>query len=81
MPVPTPSRPVAVKAVAAAARAQRLETIVCGGGCFLNHILSRGLVESLTRRGFNVLLARQLPPNDGGLSLGQAWVALQTYGE
>jgi len=68
--------------VDAAARAQgeSIATLACGGGCFLNHILSRGLLQSLTQRGFKVLMARQLPPNDGGLSLGQAWVALQSNG-
>jgi len=59
-------------------RGDSISTVACGGGCFLNHILSRGLMQSLTRRGFKVLMARQLPPNDGGLSLGQAWIALQT---
>jgi len=58
-------------------RGDGISTVACGGGCFLNHILSRGLMQSLTRRGFKVLMARQLPPNDGGLSLGQAWIALQ----
>jgi len=63
--------------VESAARAQDIATVACGGGCFLNHILSRGLIQSLTGRGIEVLMARQLPPNDGGLSLGQAWIALQ----
>ncbi|MCX7176469.1 MAG: carbamoyltransferase HypF [Proteobacteria bacterium] len=58
-----------------------LKTVACGGGCFLNHILSGKLATLLARRGLRVLMARALPPNDGGLSLGQAWIALQTYGE
>ena len=60
-----------------AARRQGLTTIALGGGCFLNHILSRGLGAHLTARGFNVLSACQAPPNDGGLSLGQAWIGMQ----
>lgn len=57
------------------AQHQRLDTVVLGGGCFNNVILSRGLQQRLTAERLHVLEARQAPPNDGGLSLGQAWVA------
>ncbi len=60
-----------------AAQNSGLESIALGGGCFLNAILSGKLVERLRGQGLTVLEARQVPPNDGGLSLGQAWVALQ----
>jgi hydrogenase maturation protein HypF len=60
-----------------AARREGLTTVALGGGCFLNHILSRNLTRLLTERGLTVLTANQAPPNDGGLSLGQAWVAMQ----
>jgi hydrogenase maturation protein HypF len=59
------------------ARQTGLTSVALGGGCFLNHILSRNLCRLLTERGLAVLEARQAPPNDGGLSLGQAWVAMQ----
>ena len=52
-------------------------TVACGGGCFLNAILARGLRARLAVRGVRMLEAQDVPPNDGGLSLGQAWVALQ----
>ncbi|HRH81015.1 MAG TPA: carbamoyltransferase HypF [Thiobacillaceae bacterium] len=57
---------------------QGLDAVALGGGCFLNHILSRHLAGQLTSRGLRVLEARQIPPNDGGLCLGQAWVAIQS---
>ena len=63
--------------VARAAQAQRIATIACGGGCFLNAILARELRTELAGRGLVMLEAMAVPPNDGGLSLGQAWVALQ----
>lgn len=45
------------------------------GGVFQNMLLLRLTVESLQRDGFAVLVHRQVPANDGGLSLGQAVLA------
>jgi hydrogenase maturation protein HypF len=61
--------------VAAAAAKHRLPTVAAGGGCFLNAVLARGLRAELAQRDIAMLEAEQAPPNDGGLSLGQAWVA------
>ncbi len=61
--------------VEAAARRSGLARVACGGGCFLNAILARGLREALSRRGIAMLEAAAVPPNDGGLALGQAAVA------
>ena len=61
--------------VVAAARREKTGTVALGGGCFLNAVLTRDLRARLEAAGLRVLEARQLPPNDGGLSLGQAWIA------
>ncbi len=45
------------------------------GGCFQNRLLSQRTVRGLRRAGFEVLLQRQVPANDGGISLGQVAVA------
>lgn len=60
------------------ARRQGIRKIVCGGGCFMNTLLACGIEGSLSARGYWVWRAQEAPANDGGLSLGQAWVALQT---
>jgi hydrogenase maturation protein HypF len=59
----------------ASARDEGISAVVLGGGCFNNAILARGLAQRLSAEHLDVLEARQAPPNDGGLSLGQAWVA------
>jgi hydrogenase maturation protein HypF len=61
-------------------RRQGLRRAAFGGGCFLNHLLSSALREQLRGAGLEVFETAQVPPNDGGLSLGQAWVALHAGG-
>jgi hydrogenase maturation protein HypF len=57
--------------VTRAAEALDLTQVAGAGGCFLNAILARGLRAALAARNLTMLEA----PNDGGLALGQAWVA------
>ena len=55
-----------------AARGAR--AIVAGGGCVINAALSDQLAARFATRGVELLLPRAVPPGDGGLALGQAWV-------
>ncbi|QDV35376.1 carbamoyltransferase HypF [Tautonia plasticadhaerens] len=45
--------------------------VVLSGGVFLNALLAREITGRLTREEFRVYRHRKVPPNDGGLSLGQ----------
>lgn len=49
--------------------------VLLGGGCAVNRPFLQALRAALARRGRKLLTALRLPPNDGGLSLGQAWYA------
>jgi hydrogenase maturation protein HypF len=51
-----------------------LRRVVLSGGSFQNRILERGLIERLGAE--RVALSREVPVNDGGLALGQAWAAV-----
>lgn len=58
--------------------AERMEisTIVLAGGCFQNVRLLDSTMKAMRLHGFNPFRPKRLPPNDGGLSLGQAaWAA------
>jgi hydrogenase maturation protein HypF len=57
------------------AAAAGIETIALGGGCFQNARLLISLTARLEARGLRVLVPRQLSPNDGAISFGQAAVA------
>jgi len=52
-----------------------LRTVALSGGVFMNRILTGLLAPQLETGGFTVLQHRDLPPNDGGISIGQAIVA------
>lgn len=53
------------------------EKIALSGGCLMNKVLAEGLHEKLSQAGLKPVLAQKAPPNDGGLSLGQAFLARQ----
>lgn len=66
--------------LAAAAR-EAVTTVVIGGGCAMNALLMTALRPRLETGGLTVYEAEQAPPNDGGLALGQAWVARKMFKE
>lgn len=52
-----------------------LETAAVSGGVFQNALLLSGVSKALRDNGFTVLRHRIVPPNDGGIALGQLMIA------
>ena len=52
-----------------------LEKVVLTGGCFQNKLLTELAVERLRAAGFRVYWHQRVPPNDGGIALGQVMAA------
>ncbi|MDX1622220.1 MAG: carbamoyltransferase HypF [Nitriliruptorales bacterium] len=57
-----------------------LHTVALSGGVFQNAVLVERGVRALEAEGFEVLTHRRVPPNDGGISLGQVVVAVARDG-
>ena len=55
---------------------EHLSAVALSGGVFQNQLLTRLVRERLTADGFHVLTHSLLPPNDGGICLGQAVAAM-----
>jgi hydrogenase maturation protein HypF len=55
--------------------ASGLDSVVLSGGVFLNALLTHETCERLGRDGFRVYRHSLVPPNDGGLALGQVAIA------
>ncbi|HYN40688.1 MAG TPA: hypothetical protein VE129_02850, partial [Thermoanaerobaculia bacterium] len=61
--------------ITAVARLAGSPRVALSGGCFQNRFLVERTRERLTAEGFEVLTHRLVPPNDGGIALGQVMVA------
>ena len=67
---------IALLAMAKQAReSTKLDTVALSGGVFCNRYLTNRLIKLLKKGGFHVLFNRDVPANDGGISLGQAAIA------
>ncbi len=73
-----------VEVIVSAASRAGLEKVVLSGGCFQNRYLTEQAVKRLERSGFKVYWHQRIPPNDGGIALGQviaAFRALRVAGQ
>jgi hydrogenase maturation protein HypF len=69
-----------VEGIGRVARAIGEPAVALSGGCFQNRLLVERVAARLDEAGFRVLLHRQVPPNDGGISFGQVAVAAARAG-
>ncbi|GIX43676.1 MAG: carbamoyltransferase HypF [Candidatus Hydrogenedentota bacterium] len=53
----------------------RRDRVALSGGCFQNRLLVESAMEALQANGFRVYIHQRIPPNDGGIALGQAVAA------
>ncbi len=61
-----------VEAVVEIAKKLGEKTITLSGGCFQNQYLIERTIKRLSQEKFQVYWSKKIPPNDGGLALGQA---------
>ena len=64
----------------AVARRTGQERVVLSGGCFQNRYLTERAVGRLQSEGFRPYWHQRIPPNDGGIALGQVVGALWSLG-
>ena len=60
----------------ASANAGTVRTACLSGGCYQNTLLLDITKKALENRGFKVLIHSLIPPNDGGISIGQAFYGM-----
>ncbi|MHC4413680.1 MAG: carbamoyltransferase HypF [Planctomycetota bacterium] len=63
------------RAAALASKRSGIRTVGLSGGVFCNTLLTQLVAARLEAAKFDVLIHRQVPPNDGGIAYGQAAVA------
>jgi len=69
-----------VEGIVAVAKKCGEERVVLSGGCFQNRYLSERCVVRLREEGFRPYWHQRVPPNDGGIGLGQVLAALREKG-
>jgi hydrogenase maturation protein HypF len=69
-----------VGAIVAVAKRTGQNRVVLSGGCFQNRYLTERAVRRLQAEGFRPYWHQRVPPNDGGIALGQVIAALRTKG-
>ena len=67
---------VTSKMVQVISKDRDVRQVALSGGVFQNSLLTELLVDVLQKQGFKVYLNNKVPPNDGGIALGQVYLGL-----
>jgi hydrogenase maturation protein HypF len=70
-----------VEMIVAAALRVAEERVVLSGGCFQNRYLTERTVRRLAAEGFRPYWHQRIPPNDGGIALGQIVAAARFFNQ
>lgn len=57
--------------ILAVAKKTKLKKVILSGGCFQNKILTENTIKILNKNNYQVYCHQRIPPNDGGISVGQ----------
>jgi hydrogenase maturation protein HypF len=68
-----------IESIISVARKCGLERVALSGGCFQNRYLTERTVRRLREEGFRPYWHQRVPPNDGGIALGQIVAALRSF--
>jgi len=68
-------------AILAVAQRCNQSKVVLSGGCFQNRYLTERVIAQLQAGGFEPSWHQRIPPNDGGIALGQVWLATSSIWE
>ena len=66
-----------VEIITAVATKVKQHRVILSGGCFQNAYLTEHTVRRLREEGFRPYWHQRVPPNDGGIALGQVYAALR----
>jgi hydrogenase maturation protein HypF len=64
--------------IVAVARRVAMERVALSGGCFQNKLLTEQTVRRLEEEGFHPYWHQRIPPNDGGIAVGQIAAVLRS---
>ena len=66
-----------VEMIVYVAKEFNIKNVALSGGCFANKYLTENVINKLKDSGFSPFINLQVPPNDGGISLGQIYSLTQ----